>query len=264
VSRSEQQKAGKALRNALKHAAGSDLIAKNPGALVPLPKTTGTRREIAPLTAREARLLLRAARGDRFAALFTLALDSGMRQGELFGLAWDDVDFDRGEIVVRRSLKERKGWLELKETKTKHGRRRIRVTGMTLDALHEHRKMMTAEGHGSAPVFCDTEGGFLRKSNFARRSWARVLKRCRLNVLRKRAGKPTVRFHDLRHTCATLLLLDDVSAKVVSERLGHASIEITLNVYSHVLPTLQERAVEKLEGIMGKMVPAARPVAVVG
>jgi integrase len=262
VSRSEQQKAGKALRNALKHAVASDLIGKNPAALVPLPKTAGTRKEVAPLTAREAGLLLRAARRDRFRALYTLALDAGMRQGELFGLSWEDVDFERGEILVRRSLKERKGQLELKETKTKHGRRRVRITKLTLVALHEHRKAMVAEGHGSAPVFCDTEGGWLRKSNFARRSWARVLKRSRLNLLRKRAGKPTVRFHDLRHTCATLLLLDDVSAKVVSERLGHASIEITLNVYSHVLPTLQERAVEKLEGIMGQMVPKSRPAKV--
>jgi integrase len=257
VSRSEQQKAGKALRNALKHAVASDLIPKNPAALVPLPKTAGSRRHIVPLEGNEPDRLLAAAAGDRLYAIYVLALDSGMRQGELFGLQWGDVDFDRGEVFVQRSLKERKGILTIKETKTKHGRRRIRLTRPTLDALLEHRKRMLTEGHTGGPVFCDTEGGFLRKSNFARRSFEPALRRAGLVEERRQAGKPKPRFHDLRHTCATMLLLEDVNAKIVSERLGHASIEITLNTYSHVLPTLQERAAEKLEAVMGRMTAAA-------
>jgi integrase len=104
--------------------------------------------------------------------------------------------------------------------------------------LHEHRKAMLAEGHAGGPVFCDTTGGHLRRANFHRDSFKRIV---------KRAGLPDIPFHNLRHTCAAMLLLNDESAKVVSERLGHRSIEITLNVYSHVLPTLQKRAAEKMD-----------------
>jgi integrase len=156
-------------------------------------------------------------------------------------------------------LKERQGHLELKETKTKHGRRRIRLTRPTVQALNDHRERMLAEGRDvqAGPVFCATDGGFLRKSNFTRRSFNPALKRAGLLDERKAAGKSKPRFHDLCHTCATVLLLEDVNAKIVSERLGHASIEITLNTYSHVLPTLQERAAEKMEAVIGRMVRAA-------
>jgi integrase len=257
MSRAEQQKAGKALRSALKHAVTSDLIPKNPARLVPLPKREGSKKEVSPLEGTQPDRLLAAVAVDRLYALYVLALDSGMRQGELFGLLWSDIDFDRGEIFVQRSLKQRKGKLELKETKTKHGRRRIRLTRVTMDALHEHRKRMLAEGWDVkvGPVFCNTTGTWLCRSNFTLRSFNPALKRAGLLEERAQAGKPKPRFHDLRHTCATLLLLEDVNAKVVSERLGHAQIEITLNIYSHVLPTLQERAAEKLEGVMGRMVP---------
>jgi integrase len=102
---------------------------------------------------------------------------------------------------------------------------------------------MLVEGHAACPVFCDTDGKHLRKSNVSRRSFKPAL---------KRAGLEGVRFHDHRHTCATLLLLSDVNVKVVSGRLGHASIELTLNTYSHVLPTLQKKAAEKMDGIFRK------------
>jgi integrase len=250
-----------ALRNALKHAVAGDLIPKNPAALVPLPKReeAAASKAVAPLEGDQPDRLLAAASADRLYSQYVLALDSGMRQGELFGLHWPDLDFERGEVFVQRSLKERKGVLRLKETKTKHGRRRVRLTRPTLDALQQHRERMLAEGREvkAGAVFCDTDGGFLRKSNFARRSFDRALRMAGLIAERQAGGKPKVRFHDLRHTCATILLLADVNPKVVSERLGHASIEITLNTYSHVLPTLQERAVEKLEAIIDRMVPAA-------
>src|SRR5262245_28218585 len=99
---------------------------------------------------------------------------------DIFRLLWPDIDFERGEVWVQRSLKERKGILELKETKTKHGGRRIRLTKPTLDAMFEHRKRMLAEGHASGPVFRDTDGGWLRKSNFTRRSFNPTLARAGL------------------------------------------------------------------------------------
>ncbi|MFH1920115.1 MAG: site-specific integrase [Planctomycetota bacterium] len=123
----------------------------------------------------------------------------------------------------------------LREDKTRGAR-------FALEFLHEHRKRMLAEGNATAPVFCDTMGNYLRKSNFTRRSYKPLL---------ARAEVPPIRFHDLRHTSATLLLLVGENPKVVSERLGHASIEITLNTYSHVLPSMQKAAADKLEKLLG-------------
>src|SRR5262249_54049173 len=153
-----------------------------------------------------------------------------------------DIDFETGAVFVQRSLEQVGGKFRLKETKSSKGRRRIDLPKFALDAMHEHRKRMLAEGNANASVFCDRDGGWLRKSNVVRRSYRPIL---------KRAGVPVIRFHDLRHTNATLLLLQGVHPKIVSERLGHASIELTLNTYSHVLPTMQMVAVEKLERLFG-------------
>src|SRR5262245_46622723 len=104
---------------------------------------------------------------------------------------------------------------------------------------------MLAEGRdvGSGQVFCDERGGFLRKSNVSRRSFRSVM---------QRAGLPRIRFHDLRHTAASLLLMAGENVKVVSERLGHEDVEITLKTYSHVLPTMQKGAAQKMNQILGR------------
>jgi integrase len=240
-SASERHKTGKLLRQALRHAVNLGLLAANPASKIPLPKVV--KEEIHPLDAPQSHLFLERAAEDRLYAMYAVALDSGMRQGELFGLAWPDLNFETGSVQVQRSLEEIKGHLRLKELKTKAARRRIRLSGFALDALHEHRKRMLAEGRNvkDGPVFCDTEGKRLRKSNVQRRSFDRIVS--------KAALPENTRFHDLRHTCATLLLLADVNAKVVSERLGHSKIQITLDTYSHVLPTMQEKAADALNGI---------------
>jgi integrase len=237
-SAAERQKTGKALSTALRAAVRSKLIPHNPCLDVTKPRVT--KEEIRPLDGSQAKSLVAATREDRLHALYVLALDSGMRQGELFGLHWPDVDFTAGCVQVRRSLEEIAGHHRLKELKTKASRRRIELSPFALDALHEHRKRMLAEGRDvkDGAVFTDGDGGFLRKSNFARR--------CFKPALRKAGLATETRFHDLRHTCATLLLMADVNVKVVSERLGHGGIEITLNTYSHVLPTMQKKAAEKL------------------
>jgi integrase len=147
----------------------------------------------------------------------------------------------------------------LKETKSARGRRRILLSQFGIDAMHEHRKRMLAEGRPNAPVFCDQGGGFLRKGNVLRRSYWKIIeaanrKEAEVAAKAERDPKPlpSIRFHDLRHTCATLLLLADVNVKVVSERLGHASVQLTLDTYSHVLPTMQERAAEKMNGFFAR------------
>jgi integrase len=201
---------------------------------------------------------LGAAKEDRLYALYVLALDSGMRQGELVALQWADVDFTAGSVVVQRSLEEINGKLRLKDTKSAKGRRRIELSRFAQDALHEHRKAMLAEGKDvrTGPVFCAPEGGWLRKGNFLRRSFWPCIESAnqKTRAAAVEAGTqppddlPVIRFHDLRHTCATLLLLADVNVKVVSERLGHASIQLTLDTYSH---EMQKAAVAKMDGTFG-------------
>jgi integrase len=204
ASTHEQRKVGTALRTALKHAVRHRLIGHNVATDVPKPKPT--KEEIHPLNQVQVGGFLKAAKKDRLYPLYVLALDTGMRQGELFGLQWPDIDFETGSVQVQHSLEEIKGRLRLKDVKTAKARRRIDLANFTLDVLNNHRKRMLVEGRDvkTGPVFCATDGGWLRKSNFARRSFKPAL---------KRGSLPDIRFHDLRHTCATLLLLADETSK---------------------------------------------------
>ena len=197
------------------------------------------RKEFRVLDADEARRLLEAAKGDRLEALLVLALTTGMRQGELLGLQWEDVDLKNGTIYVRRTLLEVDGRLTTGETKSGRNRR-LDLPEIAVEALREHRKRMMAEGHPGPWVFCDTKGGPIRKNNLIRRWFKPLL---------EKAGLPEIRFHDLRHTAATLLLTLGVHPKVVQERLGHSQISVTLDTYSHVLPSLQKQAASKLDAM---------------
>jgi integrase len=256
-SASCSRRCGRLLRTALKHAAKKRLIARNPALDVPLPRAA--KAEMTVYDAGQAAAFLKAARADRLFALYVLALDTGMRQGELFGLQWPDFDFEGGSVQVQRSLQELKGKHKLKEPKTAKARRRIDLSRFALAVMLDHRKAMLAEGHVAGPVFCDTEGGFLRKSNLQRNSFKPTIKRANRAAVEDAAMKgsaqallPEIRFHDLRHTSATLLLMANVNVKIVSERLGHSNVELTLNCYSHVLPTMQKKAAEAMDGIFGK------------
>jgi integrase len=165
------------------------------------------------------------------------------------------VDWQGGAVRIVRSLEEYKGRLELKDVKTKGSRRRVVLSAFTLDALADHRKAMLAEGHYRAdgPVFCAPSGGWLRKSNFRRRSF---------DVTRRRAGLPHFLPYDLRHSTATMLLLSQESPKVVSERIGHSTVRMTLDTYSHTLPGMQERAAAKLDAILRNAPAAGCPTVV--
>jgi integrase len=182
------------------------------------------------------------ARDDRLFAFYAMALDTGMRPGELFALEWADVDFDRAGVTVKKSLAhDADGKLHVKDVKTKKGRRQIRLSTFTLTILHDHRKAMLTEGHAGGPVFCSTTGQYMDVANLHHYSFKPIL---------KRAGLPFIRLYDLRHTCATLLLLSGENPKVVSERLGHASVVLTLDVYSHVMEGMQEQAAAKMDAIL--------------
>jgi integrase len=145
-------------------------------------------------------------------------------------------------FMVRRTLTELNRELQLSEPKTAKGRRRIDLQKIAEEALWAHKSLMLAEGHAAVEwVFCNHSGGHLRRSHFHQQYFKPLL---------VKAGLPAIRFHDLRHTSATLLLSAGVHPKVVQERLRHSQISVTLDVYSHVLPTMQLEAAARLDAAM--------------
>jgi integrase len=225
-----------ALRRAFSQAIRARLIVSNPMVEVDGPRHVAA--EIRPLTRDQAAAFLDAVSGDRLEALYVLAIYTGLRQGELFALRWDDIDLRAGELHVRRTTSEVGGAPRVLDSpKTRSSRRPISLAAAAVDALREHRKRAMSEA-GGAFVFTDSDGNLLRRSNLIRRSFLPLL---------ERAGLPRIRFHDLRHTFATLLLGSSVHPKIAQEMLGHAKISTTLDTYSHVLPSMQKEAVAALD-----------------
>lgn len=227
------------LRRALKQALKWGIVPRNVCDAAEAPRLT--KRDIQPLNGEQVAKLMKAAKGERLEALYTVAIATGMRLGELFGLQWQDVDLDAGAVTVRQTLSEAGKKIALREPKTAKSRRRIELPSLAVVALLDHRKAMLAEGSLAAGyVFCSRSGGPIRRSNFHRQQFKPLL---------TKAGLPSIRFHDLRHTSATLLLLGGAHPKVVQERLGHSQISVTLDVYSHVLPGMQREAADNLNSI---------------
>lgn len=182
------------------------------------------------LSLEQVNVLLQYAKDEREYPLYVTAVLTGMRQGELFALNWDDVNLESGVIYVRNSLCNFNGNLSIGPVKTKSSRRNISLPQLVIDAL------LNIERSASNIVFTDTKGGYMRKSNFHRK-FIKLLEKAEL---------PAIRFHDLRHTHATLLLQQGVHPKIVQERLGHSTIKVTMDTYSHVLPSMQMLAVNEL------------------
>jgi integrase len=245
--------AGVVLSNALRHAVRLKLIPHNPAADVT--KARPAEREMQFLTERQGRRLLEAARGHRLYALFTLALGSGMRQGELLGLQWGDIDFERGTLEVRRTLTWVKKEPVLKEPKSKASRRKIAVPKFALDALWGHRQAALKAGLITAPVFCTKNGTFIAKSNFLRQVFRPLVKRANGKVDGGCEGPDQIpveiRFHDLRHSHASCLVAAGHSIKAVSRRLGHAGIGITLRVYAHLMPNDDDTLATGADALFG-------------
>ncbi|HZU66233.1 MAG TPA: site-specific integrase [Ktedonobacteraceae bacterium] len=203
------------------------------------------RQEMLTLSADEAQRLLATAKGHRLEALLTLALTTGMRRGELLALQWKDIDWKNGSLQVRRSVNRYAGQgFKVSEPKTKQSRRKITLPSFVLEVLKEHRTRQLEERLqvGSrwkdlGLVFSNAYGSYLNPSHLG----------TDFHKLLKKAKLPMVRFHDLRHTAASLLLKMNVSPKMVQEILGHSDIEMTLGIYSHVLPGMHEEAMEKMD-----------------
>jgi len=233
------------LSEALEQAVRWQIVHRNVCQAVEAPQPR--RAEMRVLTPEQARRLLEVAEADDsvYGHAVILALHSGLRLGELLGLTWQDVDLERGCVTVRRALQHlASDGPVFREPKTARGDRTIPLGPSAVDALRRLRYRQVEKSLALASayrdhrlVFVSPQGTHL--SGFAlRRAFYRLL---------LEAGLPRIRFHDLRHTHASLLLARGVHPKIVSERLGHASIAITLDIYSHVLPNLQEEAARDLD-----------------
>ncbi len=237
------------LRKALSHAVYLNLVPRNLCDIVKKSLPRQARYEAQTLTKAQAQRLLERVRGQYpWEALFTLALITGMRRGELAALCWSDIHFEEKYVQVCRSVRQAGlGYgLRVGEPKTASSRRKIVLSPFLVDVLQHHRtrqeEVRRAAGEAwkeNDLVFSSSYGGFINLETM--RTW--------FKRLLKDAGLPPMRFHDLRHSAATLLLAMGVHVKVVQELLGHSNILITLNTYSHVLPSLHDKAMDELSNL---------------
>lgn len=260
------------LHQALEYALRHDLVPRNVSSLATLPRLT--RPEMHPLSAEQARAFLAAMAGERDGAFYVVAIYTGLRIGELLGLRWRDVHLEgahpslrvqwqlkdaytraadrradqRGERSPRRDdgLGDASRWI-FAPPKTKRSRRLIRLAPAVVAALRAQRKRLAEERLALGAAWHDYDLVFPDPLGRPRARW-NVYHRFQTDL--KRAGLPRMRVHDLRHTCATILLAGRVNPKVVSELLGHATVAMTLDIYSHVLPDMQQDAVDAMEALL--------------
>ena len=199
------------------------------------------------LTPGEVGVLLETAEGNYYYPVFYTAVSSGLRQAELLGLRWRDIDLDMLSISVSLVLYKRRGVCVFKEPKTAHSRRRVAMTPKLASYLREYRteREWLCRGLGKSLalddlVFPSIEGRPLDPCVLSH-NFTRIV---------KKAGLENVRFHDLRHTFASLMLLRGAKPKVISEALGHASVAFTMDVYSHIIEGMQSEAMALLDGVL--------------
>jgi integrase len=234
------------LHRALEHAVRWQLIARNPADAVESPRPA--RYEIRALGLAEIRLLLSVAEETAYGELVHVAVMTGLRRGEILALRWQDVDIDGGVLHVQQTVQRLPGGGFLfRQPKTARSRRAVALSPGTVRRLRqlchqqlEHRLALGADYQDHGLVFATPVGTPIDPSNL-RRAWLAIL---------QKAGLEHLRFHDLRHAHASLMLQQNVHPKVVSERLGHSSVGITLDTYSHVLPSLQAQAAASLECLL--------------
>ncbi|MEX0702296.1 MAG: site-specific integrase [Planctomycetales bacterium] len=219
------------LQMALNTATKQGVLPRNVCHVVEKPRSQP--KEMRTLTHEEAQRFLGIAKEHRLYALFVLAITAGMRQGELAGLEWSDVDLDQGILNVRRTLYKRRKYM-VGPPKTRKSIRRIRLPQAAVDALREHRGKMPAD---QPRVFTNPLGQGLYSTKILL-----IFKR-----LLAKADCPIIRFHDLRHTYATLALAAGVPVKVVSDTMGHSRASVTLDIYAHTLPSQEHLAAEAMD-----------------
>lgn len=244
------QKTHTVIHAALNYATKMGMIGRNPEKATQSPKPV--HKEMSFLKTEQVKILLETAKetNDPFYGLYYLALVTGMRQGELLALTWKNVDLEQGYLNVNYSISRSSGGgLVLKVPKTKSSVRSIKLGNDSIKVLFEQQKRLYQAKKNSNRLWRDTDhvftssiGTVIDPSN--------LLKQFR--QLLKKAGLPKIRFHDLRHTAASLMLNNGVDVLVASQRLGHAKPSITLDVYGHLMPSMQNRAADVLEKLIAR------------
>jgi integrase len=236
------------LHRALKQALRWGLVPRNASESVDLPRLG--KEEVEVLLPYEVRAFLDAAREDRLEALYVVAVTVGLRRGELLGLRWTDLELDgEPKLRVGRQLQRMRDGSGRRFVAPKGGKgRTIRLPARTVEALKAHRARQAQARlkagslyQDGGLVFASEIGTPLEPSNIDRRSFKPLL---------EKAGLPDIRFHDLRHTCATVLLSQGVNPKFVQELLGHADIKLTLGTYSHFLPSMGDQTADAMESAL--------------
>lgn len=232
------------LDRALRDAVRRGTMPRNPADHVDLPRKVEP--ELVVWSLEEARRFDKASEGNRLHALFRLALLGGLRRGELLGLMWQDVNWERSTVSVQRSMSKGESGFVLGETKTRSGRRSVKLPPSCMESLRRHleeqdRALGIRRLNPEGFVFTSSLGTPLHPNSLMA-EYERVV---------AAAGVPRIRFHDLRHTSATLLLSSGVHPRVVQERLGHSDIAMTLGRYSHVLEDVQQSAADALGRAFG-------------
>lgn len=243
------------LRRALAVAQKQGLVIRNVAALADPPSLKAKHFEA--LTVEQAREFLKAVRGHRMEGVFVLAITTGLRQGELLGLQWSDIDFASKRMSVRRALQRVNGTLTMVEPKTSRSRRTLTLPPLAMDQLEAERERQQSIASSEGPtwnplglVFVTSRGTPLDGGNVTH-TFQRVL---------HEAGLPRIRFHDLRHTCASLLLAQGANMRVIMEQLGHSQIGLTMNTYSHVMNEALQDAADRMEHVLtGDKDSSAKP-----
>lgn len=234
------------LHAALARAVKWSYITRNPAAVVDKPKVP--RKEMSTLDSLEVNQLLHVAHDSRYEALYYLAVTTGMRQGELLGLQWPDLDWSTSTLAIQRQLQRISGkGLVFTEPKSKTSKRNVILGSYVITKLEQRLQALQTERLFAGDRW--TELDLIFSTSIGTPVDPRSLLRDFHGIL-SRAGLPRIRFHDLRHTAASLMLQEGIHVKVVQERLGHSSITLTLDTYSHVLPGLQQEAAQRLDDLI--------------
>lgn len=217
------------------------LLQKNPADGVKLPRVI--KADKTPWTAEQVQAFCAAAKSLRIEAVYLLALGTCMRQGEILGLQWSDLDLDAGTVTVSKQLVEVGGKIiGLAQTKTKASNRSLALPQQVVAALRRRRVAAMAEGNVASPwVFLSRDGKPLHK--------AYVL--TTLKRVAKRIGLPVITFHALRHTSGTMLLQAGADLVEIQKQMGHSSYSTTANIYLHSNPAMQRRNADRLQGLLG-------------
>lgn len=240
------------LHLALKHAVGWQMINNNPAVNVTAPKPEHVEMKV--WDADTVKLFLEKIKNDAIYIPVLIAVTTGMRQGEICALKWDNINFKTESISVKHTLQKYKKEFILNQPKTKKSIRTIDMMALTIKELKEHRKnqlemiMLFRHEYNDENYVCAWNDGRPYDPHYVSKKFADTVDDIYMNE-NKKIKFPKIRFHDLRHTHATLMLQQGINPKIVSERLGHSQIGITLDTYSHVLPNMQKEAVEKLNAV---------------